>query len=198
MVVTTTSNQRPAAPAAPAGRLQHLPITLFASVMGLGGLSLAWRRAALVWDVSPRIAQVIFWVALATFVLLAVLYAGKWARHPAAARAELRHPIRMAFVPTTTIGLLILATAGQDLLPEAARVAWWVGALGHLTLTVVILGAWFGRARHRTLPGDPGVVHPGRRQRHHAARRADASARPSWAGSPGASGSSSGSPCCPC
>ena len=61
--VTTTSNQRPAAPAAPAGRLQHLPITLFASVMGLGGLSLAWRRAALVWDVSPRIAQVIFWIA---------------------------------------------------------------------------------------------------------------------------------------
>jgi tellurite resistance protein len=113
--------------------------------MGLGGLSLAWRRAALVWGVTPRISEAIFWVALATFGLLAGMYAAKWARHPAAARAELRHPVRMAFVPTTTISLLILATAGQGLLPEVSRVAWWIGAVGHLTLTVVILGAWFGR-----------------------------------------------------
>ena len=85
--VSSTTDQRPPV-AVPAGRLQHLPITLFASVMGLGGLSLAWRRAALVWGVTPRISEAIFWVALATFGLLAGLYAAKWARHPAAARAD--------------------------------------------------------------------------------------------------------------
>ncbi|MBD3785062.1 MAG: C4-dicarboxylate ABC transporter, partial [Micrococcales bacterium] len=36
-----------AAPAVAAQRsLAHLPVTLFSSVMGLGGVSLAWRRAA--------------------------------------------------------------------------------------------------------------------------------------------------------
>ena len=40
----------PTEPGPPARSLAHLPVTLFASVMGLGGLSLAWRRAANVWD----------------------------------------------------------------------------------------------------------------------------------------------------
>lgn len=134
----------PSSAPAPGG-LQHLPVPLFATVMGLGGLSLAWRRAAVVWDVPAWPAQVLFWVALATFVVVATAYAAKWVRHPAAARAELRHPIRMTFAPAITIDLIVLATAGQDLLPTAATVAWWVGAVGHLLLTVVVMSAWFGR-----------------------------------------------------
>ncbi len=127
------------------GRLQHLPLPLFATVMGLGGLSLAWRRAAVAWEVPDWPAQMLFWLALAAFVIVATAYAAKWVRHPAAARAELRHPVRMTFAPAITIDLLVLATAGQDLLPTAATVAWWVGALGHLLLTVVVMSAWFGR-----------------------------------------------------
>lgn len=132
-------------PVAAAHRLAYLPVTLFASVMGIGGLALAWRRAARVWQLPTWPAHGLFWLALAAFVAVAIAYAAKWIRHPAAARAELRHPIRMAFVPTITIALLILATAGQDLLPGPARVAWWAGAVGHLALTVAVLSAWFGR-----------------------------------------------------
>lgn len=127
-------------------RLQHLPVTLFSTVMGIGGLALAWRRAVRVYDVPAWTTQALFWAALATFVVVAALYVTKWVRHPASARAELLHPIRMTFAPTITISLLILATAGQDLLPGPARVAWWVGAVGHLMLTVVVLSAWFARA----------------------------------------------------
>lgn len=127
-------------------RLQHLPVTLFASVMGLGGLSLAWRRAARVFEAPAWVGDTLFWVALVTFVMLAGLYGAKWLLHPAAARAEALHPIRMTFVPTITISLLVLATAGQDLLPRTAEAAWWVGALAHLGLTVAVIGAWFERA----------------------------------------------------
>ncbi len=128
------------------GRLEHLPITLFSTVMGLGGLALAWRRAAHVWALPDWTWQILFWVAVAVFALITTLYAAKWARHAGAARAELRHPVRMTFAPTITISLLILATAGQDLVPTAARVAWWVGALGQLALTLAVVTAWFGRA----------------------------------------------------
>lgn len=136
----------PTAAAAPAGSLQHLPVTLFSSVMGIGGLALAWRRAALAWDLPAWPAQTLFWVAGAVFVVLAVLYAVKWARHTPAALAEARHPIRMTFTPAITISLLILATAGQDLLPTVARVAWWAGAVGNLVLTLLVVTAWVGRA----------------------------------------------------
>lgn len=126
-------------------RLAHLPVTLFSVVMGLAGLSLAWRRAAHVWDVPEIVGEALFVLAAAVFVLIAAAYVAKWLRHPDAVRAELRHPVKMSFVPTVTISLLLLATAGQDLVEDLATVLWWVGATGHLALTVVVLSAWFGR-----------------------------------------------------
>lgn len=125
--------------------LQHLPVTLFAAVMGVGGLALAWRRAAKVWGVSEAPFQVLLWTALILFVVIGVAYLAKWVRHPAAARAELRHPIRVAFVPTITISFLVLATALSEVAPEIARVLWWIGGVGHLIATVAVLSAWFGR-----------------------------------------------------
>lgn len=130
----------------PASRLEHLPVTLFSTVMGIAGLSLAWRRAAHTWEVPEWPAHLLFWVAVAVFVLVAALYAAKWVKHPRAARAELHHPIRMTFAPTITIALILLATAGQDLLPTVSRTLWWVGAVGHLVATVVVMSAWFSRA----------------------------------------------------
>ncbi len=130
----------------PGGRLEHFPVTLFSSVMGIGGLALAWRRGARVWGAPEWPSDVLFWLAVAVFAVVAVLYAAKWLRHPAAAWAEIQHPIRMTFVPTITIAILVLATAGQEDLPALARVGWWVGPVGHLVLTVAVLTAWFSRA----------------------------------------------------
>ena len=150
MTETSAPPTRPDAPAAPAAThapehsLADLPVTLFASVMGLGGLSLAWRRAASVWDVPQWPALTFLALASAAFVVVGTLYALKWARHPAAARAELRHPVRMTFAPTLTIAVLVLATAGQDVAPALAS-ALWVGAVGHLAVTVAVLSAWFSR-----------------------------------------------------
>jgi tellurite resistance protein len=130
----------------PSRALEHLPVTLFSSVMGLGGMSLAWRRAVKVWGVPAWPADAFLVAASVVLVLLLVLYAAKWLRHPAAARAELRHPIRMTFAPTVTIALLVVATAARDAAPGVASVLWWVGAVGHLAATVAVLSAWFGRA----------------------------------------------------
>ncbi|HYN68169.1 MAG TPA: SLAC1 anion channel family protein [Ornithinibacter sp.] len=137
--------ESPTAPGQPAGSLAHLPVTLFASVMGLGGLSLAWRRAATVWDLPQWPALTFLAVGVLVFLVVGTLYVVKWVRHPAAARAELRHPVRMTFAPTLTISVLVLATAGQDVAPALASAVWWVGAIGHLAATVAVLTAWFSR-----------------------------------------------------
>ncbi len=126
--------------------LAHVPVALFSAVMGISGLSLAWRRAAQVWGVPELVGQALFAVAGVVFVVLAATYALKWIRYPEAVQAEWRHPVQMSFVPTVTISLLLLATAGQDLIRPFAIGLWWIGALGHLALTVAVLSAWFGRA----------------------------------------------------
>lgn len=129
----------------PGGRLAHLPVTLFSAVMGLGGVALAWRRAAVVWDVPEWPFHAFLVLATLAFLVIGTLYAAKWVRHVEAARAELRHPVRMAFAPTVTIAILVLATALSEITPGVASVLWWIGALGHLAATVAVLSAWFGR-----------------------------------------------------
>ena len=132
--------------APPDARLAHVPVTLFSSVMGLGGVALAWRRASRVWELPEWPFLLFLAAALLAALVVGSLYGAKWVRHPSAARAELRHPLRMAFAPTVTIAVLVLATALSDITPGVASVLWWVGAVGHLAATVAVLSAWFARA----------------------------------------------------
>ena len=70
------------------GRLAYLPVSLFGSVMGLCGLSLAWRLAATEFGLPAWIGEVLGLVAAGVFVALAVAYAIKCVESPAAVRAE--------------------------------------------------------------------------------------------------------------
>ncbi|MCD6639349.1 MAG: SLAC1 anion channel family protein [Nocardioides sp.] len=125
--------------------LAHLPVPLFAAVMGLGGTALAWRRASLVWAVPEWVALVFLGLAVVAMVVVAGAYVAKWVTHPHAAAAELRHPMRIAFVPTVTIAILVVATAAQDVNEPVATGLWWIGAVGHLIATVWVLSEWSTR-----------------------------------------------------
>lgn len=125
-------------------RLAHFPVTFFAAAMGLAGLSLAWTRAVPVLDVPEAVGTALFWVSLVVYAAILVTYVAKLVRHPGAVLEELGHPVRLSFVPTTSIGLLLVATAGQDVHPVAAPL-WWVGASAQLALTLYVLSAWINR-----------------------------------------------------
>ena len=145
-------------PAAP--RISYFPISLFASVMGVGGLAVAWRRAADVFSVSVAIGQTLAWVAAAFFAVVFLAYAAKLARAPRAVLEEVSHPVKMAFVPTTSIALLVLAAA---LLPEHPRLAeplWWTGAVAQGILTLLVVRAWIGSPKMRTEHIHPGWFIP--------------------------------------
>lgn len=126
-------------------RLAHFSVSFFTTSMGLAGLSLAWSRAATVVDVPAGAGRALSWVALVVYALVLVTYAAKLVRHPQAVREELAHPVRLTFVPTITIGLLLVATAGQHTFAPAAEVMWKVGAVGQLALTLYVLTAWMNR-----------------------------------------------------
>lgn len=136
-------------------RLRRVPVGSFLVVLGLAGLSSAWLRANQVWGAPEWIARVLFWLALVAFALVALLYAGKWLRHPAAARAELARPGALPLVAGPTTSVLVLAAAGADSVSGPARALWWVGALAHLVITVWVTDAFFVRpasAHERSAP----------------------------------------------
>ena len=77
---------------------------------------MAWRRAeALLGPPALQVAAAVAALALAVFLLLSGAALWRAWRYPEAWAADLRHPVRHAFVAALPIALLLLATLGHAL-----------------------------------------------------------------------------------
>ncbi|GKY88031.1 SLAC1 anion channel family protein [Sinisalibacter aestuarii] len=128
--------------AQPEPRLKHFPITFFAVVMGLMGLTLAFHAASPVYPLAETAAQATLWVGLAAAGLIAAFYIAKALRYPAMVAWEWHHPVRLAFFPTITISLLLMAAALSAHSPGLARIVWLIGVAGQGVLTVAVINGW--------------------------------------------------------
>lgn len=135
--------------------LAHFPVPLFSSVMGTAGLAMAWDKAHAVLGAPVLVADGIRLIATLLFMLLAAAYGLKWLRHPEAALAEANHPVRINFLATVTISMLLLATAWLERAPAAATVLWATGALGHLALTVRTVSSWIHHSHYDIKHANP-------------------------------------------
>ncbi|WP_035691127.1 SLAC1 anion channel family protein [Azospirillum halopraeferens] len=123
----------------------HVPVPLFATVMGIGGLGLAWRRAHEVLGLPAAAGEAILALAALAFVAVAALYLTKAVKHPAAVRHEFDHPVRTNFFPAMSIGLMILAGGALPHAPAAAEVLWVAAVALHLGFALAIMGRWISR-----------------------------------------------------
>lgn len=122
--------------------LQYLPIGLFGSVMGLSGLSAAWRLAHVHSGAPEWISQAVGAIAVVAFVALLIAYATKAIFSPAAALAEFRHPIAGNLFGTLIISCLLVP---MILAPIALRVAqglWGIGAIAMILFAWRIVDRW--------------------------------------------------------
>lgn len=123
-------------------RLEHFPVTFFAIVMGLLGLTVALHASAPVLGWTGTLSEVALWLAIAAFVVIAGFYLAKALRHPGAVAWEWQHPVRLAFFPTMTISLLLLATALREAHAGVAEVIWLAGVIGQGVLTIAVVTGW--------------------------------------------------------
>ena len=105
----------------PGGRLAHLPVTLFSAVMGLGGVALAWRRAAVVWDAPEWPFHGFLVLATLAFLVIGTLYAAKWVRHVEAARMLGVPPERSVVIEDAISGVQAGRAGGFGLVIGVAR-----------------------------------------------------------------------------
>jgi tellurite resistance protein len=148
----TTSSAPPAAipaaeqaAAAATPLLARLPVTLFASVMGLTGLALAWHRVDRSVPFAGEVGASILVLATLLFCGLLVVYGAKLLQHGDAVAAEWQHPIRIALFPALSISLLLLATGWLPFARPLAEGLWLLGAALHLVLMLAIVHAWIAR-----------------------------------------------------
>lgn len=126
----------------PASRLENFPISWFAMIMGLAGFSIAWARAEHVFGISFTVSPWLLGLTSVLFILLAGLVIAKAMKYPHAVLAEIRHPVKLAFVPTISIGLLLLAIAFLQIAPQLSFWLWAIGAILHLGITLYVLSSW--------------------------------------------------------
>lgn len=128
--------------ASPSGRLPFFPISFFASIMGLAGLSIAWTKAQHVWDVDLHLTLPLALLTLAAFLMVGAIYIKKVMSFPEAVAQELQHPVKLSFFPAISISLILLAIIFIELSPTIARGFWLIGTSLHLVMTLFVLNAW--------------------------------------------------------
>ncbi len=134
-----------AAAAAEPDRLENMPVTFFAVLMGVFGLALALHAAAAaghVWAGAPGAA--VSWFGVAVFAVIGGVYLTKLLRHPQAVVAEWRNPVTLAFFPTITISLMLGAGCFRASHPALAEPVWMAGMLGQGVLTLAVISGWIG------------------------------------------------------
>lgn len=130
-------------------KLQHFPVSFFSVVMGLAGLTVALEKTIHICQFSIPIHYLFLALTLVTFLVLAGCYLLKIVRHKEAVKAELQHPIKLSFVPTISISLLLISVALLHIAPAISEIIWMTGTVLHLILLLYVLNSWMNHPQFK-------------------------------------------------
>jgi len=123
-------------------RITNFPISFFAMVMGLCGLTIATQKLEGLLSVGDMASTVLLGITLFVLVALTVAYAVKAVRHWDLCAAEFNDPVRLSFFPTFSISLLLVSIAFLPISDTVSFVLWIIGTALHLVLTLAVLSIW--------------------------------------------------------
>lgn len=123
-------------------KIQFFPVTGFAVVMGLTGLSIVFGKFYhLQW--LPRIFyDISVFSVLALFVFMVVMYGLKLAMFPDEVKADFKHRIRINFFSAISISMLLLSITFYTYFPVLAVAFWWAGVLLHTVFMFKTISFW--------------------------------------------------------
>ncbi|MCE4225331.1 C4-dicarboxylate ABC transporter [Methylobacterium sp. C25] len=139
--------------------LAYLPVSLFGSVMGLTGLSVAWHLASSRHGVSPLISDAIGWLAVLAFVALTGAYGVKAVTAPDAVAAEFKHPIASSLFGTAIISLLLLPIVLVRYSAPLADGLWIIGTVLMMLFAWHIVSRWMS-SRQQVAHATPAWIVP--------------------------------------
>jgi len=123
-------------------KLRNFAVMLFASVMGLSGLTLMYLRATNVLGYPKIIGEILAAITILVFALVSVAFLVKCLLHKDAVLEELRHQVKSVFFGAIAVSFLLIATIMGNLVIPGAAAIWWLGAVLELFVTCYCLGFW--------------------------------------------------------
>ena len=124
--------------------LQYFPVQLFAVIMGLSGLTIAFAKSwhflnipgfEYVYKFLPLVDTLLFFTVFGMYIL-------KWINYPQAVSDEFSHPVKSSFAAAISISFLLLSIAYYDYAPSVSIVFWYIGTPLHLFFTYKVMKFW--------------------------------------------------------
>ncbi len=153
--MTTKTAATPAPSPTPEGRLAHMPVSMFAIVMGLSGTTIALEKAEHLWAWSLAPSGIMLGLTALVYALIALAYLSKFVLHRQHVISEFNHPIRMSFFPAMSIGMILLSIAAMGHAPQLALYLWALGAAVQLAFTLAILSNWMHHEKFQVQHSNP-------------------------------------------
>lgn len=138
-----------------ASRLQHFPITFFAMIMGMTGLTLVWQKASSMFLLPVIIGDLLLILTACLFLILTMIYLLKIMLKTSAVLEEFSHPIKLSFFPAFSISMLLLSIATLDVSKQLSFILWSFGSAIHLLVTVYILNQWIHHSKFQLIHMTP-------------------------------------------
>lgn len=131
-------------------RLENFPISFFTIIMGLSGFAIAWEKAAHFMNIDIFFDGLFAWGSLLVFLVISGIYIQKALLYPKAVKAEIKHPVKLSFFPSVSIGLLLISIAMINRAEALSHVLWFIGSMFHLVLFLYIVNSWMHHEHYQT------------------------------------------------
>ncbi|MFD2146101.1 hypothetical protein [Mucilaginibacter antarcticus] len=124
------------------------PVSIFGSVMGLAGLSRAFRLAETLFGLSTFAGDLVTFIAVTAFILIAGIFLVKVFRFPKSVRDEFLHPSKGSFYATIPIAVLLMSTVVRSHF-QIGYFMWCSGTVLMLALTGYTFYSLISRGRQQ-------------------------------------------------
>jgi len=122
--------------------LEHMPIQLFAIIMGLSGFAIVFAKAYHALEFPYWIYTSILFIDTVLFLVIFTAYMFKLLLYTQAVKKEFYHPIKSSFMAAISISFLLLSIAFYDYAPTVSILLWYIGAPLQLIFTLIIVRYW--------------------------------------------------------
>jgi tellurite resistance protein len=125
-----------------------MPVSFFAMVMGLVGLTVAWEKASEIYQFNVAIYSTLLIQSVLVFSILAGLYLYKALNFRQALLQEWSNPVKMNFIPAISISLLLFSIAFMPLSMDVSRVLWAIGTILHMVISMMVMNSWLHHEKY--------------------------------------------------
>lgn len=123
-------------------KLKYFPVTMYAIVMGLSGLTIVFSKFYHMQWLPKIFFDGFLFLTFALFLIISFFYGLKAIKHFDEVVADFKHRIRINFFSAISISLLLLSVAMMAYWPFLSLILWWVGVILHTVLMLYTISYW--------------------------------------------------------